>query len=110
MRGESPLSEGERELIAAYVSGLNACDYCLGIHQRTARAFGVEEGLLTALLADIETADVDERMRPLLLYVGKVTREPARVSPADARRVLDAGWDEQAPSTTRSRCAPCLTS
>ncbi len=105
MRGESPLSEAERELIAAYVSGLNACDYCFGIHQRTAQAFGVEEGLLTALLADIETADVDERMRPLLSYVGKVTREPVRVSPADARRVLDAGWDEHALHDAVSVCA-----
>ncbi|MDQ3029177.1 MAG: peroxidase-related enzyme [Actinomycetota bacterium] len=105
MRGESPLSEAERELIAAYVSGLNACDYCFGIHQTTAQAFGVEEGLLTALLADVETADVDERMRPLLSYVGKVTREPARVSSADARRVLDAGWDEQALHDAVSVCA-----
>lgn len=30
MRGPSPLSIAERELIAAYVSGLNACDYCYG--------------------------------------------------------------------------------
>ena len=27
MRGESPLSVAQRELIAAYVSGLNACSY-----------------------------------------------------------------------------------
>ncbi len=60
----------------------------------------------SALLADIETADVDERMRPLLSYVGKVTREPARVSPADARRVLDAGWDEHALHDAVSVCAP----
>ncbi len=105
MRGESPLSEAERELIAAYVSGLNACDYCFGIHEMTAQAFGVEEGLLAALLADIETADVDERMRPLLSYVGKVTREPAQVSPADARRVFDAGWDEHALHDAVSVCA-----
>lgn len=105
MRGESPLSEAERELIAAYVSGLNACDYCAGVHEKTARAFGVEAGLLADLLADIETAQVEERMRPLLSYVAKLTRQPARVSPADARRVLDAGWDEEALHDAVSVCA-----
>lgn len=105
MRDESPLSQAERELIAAYVSGLNACSYCFGVHRTTARAFGIEEGLLTSLLADIETADIDERIRPLLWYVGKVTKEPARVSPADAQRVLDAGWDEQALHDAVSVCA-----
>jgi alkylhydroperoxidase family enzyme len=37
LRGPSPLSEGERELIAAYVSGLNACHYCHGVHTKTPR-------------------------------------------------------------------------
>lgn len=57
------------------------------------------------MLADIKTADVDERMRPLLSYVGEVTREPARVSSADARRVLNAGWDEHALHDAVSVCA-----
>ena len=30
LRGESPFSVKERELMAAYVSGLNACQYCYG--------------------------------------------------------------------------------
>ena len=30
MRGRSPFTQGQRELIAAYVSGLNACTYCHG--------------------------------------------------------------------------------
>ena len=28
MRSESPLSGGERELIATYVSALNSCEFC----------------------------------------------------------------------------------
>jgi AhpD family alkylhydroperoxidase len=41
LRGPSPFTVAERELIAAYVSGLNACGYCHGIHRVTADAFGV---------------------------------------------------------------------
>jgi uncharacterized peroxidase-related enzyme len=105
MRGESPLSEAQRELIAAYVSGLNACDYCHGIHQTTAQTFGVDENLITNLLADLESANIDEPMRTLLRYVGKVTTDPAKVTPTDAERVLEAGWDEQALHDAVSVCA-----
>ncbi len=31
LRGPSPCTEGERECVAAYVSGLNGCRYCHGI-------------------------------------------------------------------------------
>ena len=66
MRGPSPFTEGERELIAAYVSGLNACTYCHGVHTATAEAFGIAEGVLTQLLDDVERAPVDDRMKPVL--------------------------------------------
>lgn len=105
MRGPSPLTVAERELVAAYVSGLNACDYCFGVHSVTAQEFGVSEETLTALLEDLDTAGVDDRMRPLLRYVGKLTRSPARVSPADAAVVLAAGWEEQALHDAVSVCA-----
>ena len=40
LRGLSPLSAAERELIAAFVSGLDACGYCHGVHTATAQVFG----------------------------------------------------------------------
>jgi AhpD family alkylhydroperoxidase len=46
------LTPKDKELIAAYVSGLNACQYCYGVHAQTALAFGVSEGVLTQLLAE----------------------------------------------------------
>jgi uncharacterized peroxidase-related enzyme len=96
MRNPSPLSAGERELIAAYVSGLNACTYCHGVHTATAEAFGVEPGLLAAALSDLDTADVGDKIRPVLRYVGKLTTSPAKMTQADADEVFAAGWDEQA--------------
>jgi uncharacterized peroxidase-related enzyme len=96
MRSPSPLSAGERELIAAYVSGINACTYCHGVHTSTAEAFGVEPGLLAAALSDLDTAPVDDKLRPVLRYVGKLTASPSRVTQADADEVFAAGWDERA--------------
>ena len=96
MRGPSELTVGERELIAAYVSGLNACAYCHGVHTVTAEACGVAAGAAPAAVADLDTAPVDERLRPVLRYVAKLTRAPASVSRADADEVRAAGWSDAA--------------
>ncbi|MDH3595283.1 MAG: carboxymuconolactone decarboxylase family protein [Rhodospirillales bacterium] len=64
MRGPSPFSIGERELIAAYVSALNACGYCTGVHGATATAFGLEEGPLESMIDGLETAPVAANCAP----------------------------------------------
>lgn len=96
MRGPSPFTAGERELIAAYVSGRNACGYCHGVHTVTAEACGIAAGAAPAAVADLDTAPVDERMRPVLRFAGKLTAAPSSVTKADADEVLAAGWDERA--------------
>lgn len=96
LRGPSPLTAPQRELIAALVSALNACTYCHGVHASTARALGVDEGTLDAVVADVDTAPVDDAMRPLLRYVRKLTETPSRMTRADADAVYAAGWDELA--------------
>lgn len=96
LRNEGPLEPRHKELIAAYVSGLNACQYCFGVHAETAKAFGLEAGTLERLLADIDSADVDERLKPLLRYARKLTLEPSRMTEADAQAVFAAGWSEAA--------------
>lgn len=105
MRGPSPLSAGERELIAAYVSGLNQCSYCHGVHTVTAEAFGIPADQLRAMLDDLDTAGLDARVVPLLRYAGKLTRTPAKMTQADADAVYGAGWDDAALHTTVSVCA-----
>jgi uncharacterized peroxidase-related enzyme len=105
LRGPSPFSVAERELIAAYVSGLNACAYCHGVHTATAQAFGVDEQLVASLLDDVDAAPVDQRMKPVLRYVRKLTQTPSRMSPKDAEAVLAAGWDEHALHDAVSVCA-----
>lgn len=105
LRGPSPLTVAERELIAGYVSGLNACDYCHGVHEATAREFGIPEGLMVQLIADIDKASVDEKMKPILRYVRKLTLSPSRMTQADADAVFAAGWNDQALHDAVSTCA-----
>jgi len=96
MRGPSPFTVGERELIAAYVSGLNSCGFCRSIHAQTAAAFGIDIQLFHALLTDHESAPVSASLRPVLSFVKKLTLFPGRMIPADAETVFAAGWDDRA--------------
>ena len=74
MRGPSPFTEAERELIAAYVSGLNRCRYCHGVRAASAEQLGVPAGAIQRLVEDVDVAPVPEKMRPVLRYAQKLTR------------------------------------
>ncbi len=105
MRGPSPFTVAQRELIAAYVSGVNACGYCHGVHTATAEEFGVAPGLLAAALEDLDSAPVEDDLKPVLRYAGKLTATPARVTQSDADSVFAAGWHEVALYHTILVCA-----
>ena len=66
LHGPSPLTPGERELIAGFVSGLNACEFCHGSHTAAATVFGFSEDVMPELLNDIDTATVDDKLKPIL--------------------------------------------
>jgi len=105
MRTDSPFSLGERELIAGYVSGVNACQFCHGVHSQVAIAFGFPEDTFEKLMADIDGADIEDRMKPVLKYVRKLTLTPARMVQADADAVFAAGWGERALHDAIAVCA-----
>jgi uncharacterized peroxidase-related enzyme len=96
MRGPSPFTPAERELIAAYVSGVNSCRYCHGTHARVAHGFGIDDDVFTSLMDDIDRAPVEARLEPILRYVRKLTETPSRMTPGDAEAVYAAGWSDEA--------------
>lgn len=91
----SRLTAGERELIGSFVSRLNQCAYCYTVHNSAVNAFGIAHDLVDQLRTDIESAPVDEKLKPVLRYVHKLTLDQARISQADANAVFAAGWDEE---------------
>jgi uncharacterized peroxidase-related enzyme len=95
LRGPSPFTEAERELIAAYVSGLNGCRYCHGVHTATAERLGIAPGTIAALL-DGNTSIIPHKMVPVLDFAKKLTRRANGVTKADADGVLAVGWEETA--------------
>lgn len=105
LRGSSPLSIAQRELIAAYVSGLNACGFCYGAHQVIAEVAGIEPGCFESLLQDIDTAPVEESLKPIFHYVRTLTLTPSKVTDEQAQTIRDAGWDDRAIHDAVAVCA-----
>ncbi len=96
MRAPSALTEGERELIAAYVSRTNNCRYCYGVHAETAKAYGIPATAVDGMFDSLDVAGVDERLKPILRLARKLTEAPASITDADAQAVYEVGWDEKA--------------
>ena len=92
--GDCAFTHAQRELIATYASGINNCTYCYNTHKATAEALGVEQGLLDDMVGDLASSSVDERLKPVLRYVKKLTESPEKLNQADVDQIFDAGWDE----------------
>jgi uncharacterized peroxidase-related enzyme len=90
----SPLDRSMRELIITYTSGLNQCDFCYNTHKAVSEQLGIDEKVFDQLKTDIDSAQVDKRLKPVLRYVKKLTLTPDRITQADAQQIFAAGWDE----------------
>lgn len=101
LRGPSPLSQGERELIAAYVSDRNGTAFCTKSHSAAAHhalaGDGVPdaESVVAAVRRDPETAPVGDKLRALLAIAAKVARSGLDVTEADVARAKAAGATDE---------------
>jgi uncharacterized peroxidase-related enzyme len=75
LRGDSPLTRGERELIAAYVSEQNDCEFCAASHGACAAVL-MPEGtpLVEQVRKDPAQAPIDDKLRALLAIAGSVAQ------------------------------------
>ncbi len=105
LRGGSPFTAAERELIAAYVSGLNSCNYCHAVHSQTAIALGIGGPAITHLFSSSRNEHVDLRMQPVLEFVQKLTVSPNKMTRADVDPIFAAGWDDRAVHDAAAICA-----
>lgn len=103
MRGPSAWSVGDRELMAAFVSKINACAFCIGAHAATAAMAYQDEAKVQAVLSDLETAPIEEPLRATLRLLGKLTREHA-LNADDMRVVLSAGVSREQIEDALSVC------
>lgn len=104
MRGPSAWSVGDRELMAAHVSKVNESAFCVGAHTATARRAYQDGPRVAAVLADLESAPVEEPLRATLRMLGKLTAE-GKLSAEDTREVLAAGVSPQQIEDALAVCA-----
>ena len=96
LRGDSPLSEAERELIATYVSHLNECIFCTNSHAAAAKClYGGEANVVDDVLKDLQQSAVSTKMKALLNIAGKVRVLGTEVKPQDIDMARAAGANDR---------------
>jgi uncharacterized peroxidase-related enzyme len=104
MRGPSAWSVADRELMAAYVSKVNDSAFCIGAHSATAGQAYQDGAKVQAVLADLDSAPIEEGLRVTLRMLGTLTRE-GKVGAGNMRQVLSAGVSREQVEDALAVCA-----
>lgn len=92
LRGPSTLTSGEREMIAAFVSSRNDCDFCHASHRAAAaHHLAGNYGVVDAVKRDPQTAPVTNKLKALLTIAGKVQQGGKHVTGPDIEHARAAG-------------------
>ena len=91
LRGESTLTEGERELIATVVSQGNQCKFCTAAHTAAADALLGENETAEMVKNDPNNAPVSKKMKHLLEVARRVQADARTVSPELVANAKAAG-------------------
>lgn len=92
LRGQSPLSPAERELIASHVSAGNGCRFCMNSHAAAARVlYGEKSEIVDCVILGNETPLLSEKLKTLLNIAGKVRENGKKVNPDDVEAARKAG-------------------
>jgi uncharacterized peroxidase-related enzyme len=94
MRGPSAWSVGDRELMAAVVSRANDSAFWVGAHTATAERAYADPALVRAVLADLDTAPIEDGLRTVLRLLVTLTRE-GTITGEEVHAVLALGVTRQ---------------
>jgi uncharacterized peroxidase-related enzyme len=92
LRGPSTLTSGERELIAAFVSSRNDCEFCHASHRAAAaHHLAGNYDLVDAVTQNLHTAPVTNKLKALLTIAGQVQQGGGHVTAPDIDRARAEG-------------------
>jgi uncharacterized peroxidase-related enzyme len=80
LRGPSPLSPGDRELIATYVSARNRCHFCASSHGGAAAAL-IGDTALASLVFEGQAIPVEDKLTALLAVAAAVQTGGQHLTP-----------------------------
>jgi uncharacterized peroxidase-related enzyme len=91
LRGESSLTEGERELIATVVSHGNECRFCTTAHFATAGKLLGDVSIAEKVTQDISSAPVSDKMKALLEIARETGKSGRQVTGSMIEKAKAAG-------------------
>ena len=96
MKGESPLSELEREMIAVVVSSQNRCHYCLSSHGAAVRALSGDAAFGDALVHNYRAVKLSKRHRAMLDFAAALKDAENMNAAAEREKLMNAGFCHRA--------------
>lgn len=94
LRGPSPLTSAEREMIAAVVSTENQCLFCARAHGAAAAAHLGDEAVVARACEDPASAPVSAKMKALFALALKVRESGRSVTDDDVNAARAAGAND----------------
>jgi AhpD family alkylhydroperoxidase len=83
-------------LVALVVSRDNSCRFCFAASRILLRVIGVPENRIRSLERDLETAQLDTRIKLALDFARRISRSNPLPSESDKKALLDAGYSTEA--------------
>jgi uncharacterized peroxidase-related enzyme len=105
MHQEAPIPPSLRELIAAYTSSLNNCEFCMRAHAAVAAQLLHNEELVWSVLRDLENSSLSEKDKMLLRFTRKVTLDSSAITRDDINALHVQGWDDSSIYYAIAACA-----
>jgi uncharacterized peroxidase-related enzyme len=95
LKGDSGLTEAQREMIGVVVSTTNRCHYCITSHSAVLRELTGDPALVDRLVSNYRHAPLDARERAMLDFAVRITEEAYRCDEADLDRLRELGFSDE---------------
>ncbi len=96
MRAPAPIDAGLRELIAAYTSYTNECEFCWRSHAAVAGELLGSHEMVRQVLEDVESSPLDAPRKALLRFARKMTLQLTAMDEGDVNQLRIFGWNDEA--------------
>jgi uncharacterized peroxidase-related enzyme len=94
MFGAKGLPRADRELGAVTASRINGCAYCASVHALRFNQLAKQPEVMELIQRDGVDAKLEPRLKAIVDYAAKLTRDPAAVTPADAAPLRAQGLSD----------------
>ncbi len=110
LHAPNSLAQGDRKLIATYVSYRNDCYFCQTVHGSIAAAcLNDDHELVKRVKADFHAAQISEKLKALLVIAAKVQQGGKQVTATDAEAArAQAATDTEIHDTVLIAAAFCM--